>query len=58
MTIPNSVRQIGGGVFDQCNKLKTILIDAPTEEEYQRIVNLLPAENHEFIIPFEICKAY
>jgi hypothetical protein len=52
VTIPNSVIEIGALAFAHCTNLSVMIIDAPNEQAYRRISNLLPQELQNRIMDF------
>jgi hypothetical protein len=52
VTIPNSVIEIGALSFAHCTNLSVMIIDAPNEQAYRRISNLLPQELQNRIMDF------
>ena len=54
ITIPNSVTHIDDLVFEGCGALRVIVIDAPNDEECQRIRALVPEEYRNLVIPYTL----
>ena len=56
ITLPISTKRIDSKPFAFCDNLKLILIDAPNDEDFERIRGLLPPENKDLLIPHGLFK--